>query len=200
MLLHFIIGYRTLWSIHLSALPFLIHEAVVRLLALIAFAHTVQVIAQPSSSSMICAFGKLLSLQCLYQFPRQSYHKYLYLFATNNMNSCSRLCKTYCGKMPHSNSDIIRHLKLLIFRFSTIAFSTLSGQMPRQSARTQAAGTKRKAGTKSTLTKTSSAAGSYTPEQVALFKSMQAEFNVQKKAAAAAQDEGTLLFYFDKAF
>jgi len=117
----------------------------------------------------------------------------------------SSFSKTYCGKMPHSNSDIIRHLKLLIFRFSTIilAFSTLFGQMTRQSARTaatQAAGTKRKAGTKSTVTKTSSAAGSYTAEQMSLFKSMQAKFNAQKKAAAAAQDEGTLLFNFDKVF
>lgn len=107
--------------------------------------------------------------------------------------------------MPHSNSDIIRHLKLLISRSSTIilAFSTLSGQMKRRSARTavtQAAGSKRKAGTKSTLTKTSSAAGSFTPEQMSLYKSMQAEFSAQKKAATAAQDEGTLLFYFDKTF
>jgi hypothetical protein len=83
--------------------------------------------------------------------------------------------------------------------------------MARRSSRTattQAAGTKRKAGTKSTVTKTSSAqkplssstAETYTPEQMSLFKSMQAEFNAQKKAATATQDEGTLLFNFDKVF
>ena len=83
--------------------------------------------------------------------------------------------------------------------------------MARRSSRTaatQAAGTKRKAGTKSTVTKTASAALSsstagtsgYTPEQMSLFKSMQADFSAQKKAAAAAQDEGMLLFNFDKVF
>jgi len=75
--------------------------------------------------------------------------------------------------------------------------------MTRRSSRTaatQAAGTKRKAGTKSTVTKTASSTAGYTPEQMSLFKSMQADFSVQKKAAAAAQEEGTLLFNFDKVF
>jgi len=60
---------------------------------------------------------------------------------------------------------------------------------------------KRKAG-QSTTTKASSGqknpstAGTsnlFTPEQLALFNSMQAQLNAQKKTAAAAQDEGTLV-------
>jgi len=70
-----------------------------------------------------------------------------------------------------------------------------------QSAAPQAARKKRKAG-QSTATKASSGqknpstAGTsnlFTPEQLALFNSMQAQLNAQKKAAAAAQDEGTLV-------
>ena len=70
-----------------------------------------------------------------------------------------------------------------------------------QSAAPQAAGTKRKS-RQSTATKASfgqknpSTAGTsnlFTPEQLALFNSMQAQMDAQKKAAAAAEDEGTLV-------
>ena len=74
----------------------------------------------------------------------------------------------------------------------------------RRSSRTaapQSAGTKRKSG-QLTATKASSGqknlstAGTsniFTPEQLALFNSMQAQMDAQKKAAATAQDEGTLV-------
>jgi hypothetical protein len=70
-----------------------------------------------------------------------------------------------------------------------------------QSAAPQAAGTKRKSG-QPTATKASSGqknpstAGTsnlFTPEQLALFNSMHAQMDAQKKATAAAQDEGTLV-------
>jgi len=78
-----------------------------------------------------------------------------------------------------------------------------------QPATPQATGTKRKAGAKSTGTKTSSApngpstAGTsqlFTAEQLAIFNSMQAQIKAQKKAATATQDEGMLVLIFTRYF
>ena len=78
-----------------------------------------------------------------------------------------------------------------------------------RTAATQAARPKRKAGTKSTMTKTSSAQKSlstagtsngYTTEQLSLFNSMQAKFKAQKKATATAQDEDTLVLFLTRYF
>jgi hypothetical protein len=67
-----------------------------------------------------------------------------------------------------------------------------------QSATPQAAGTKRKSGQSKASSgqqnpSTAGTSNPFTPEQLALFNSMQAQMDAQKKAAAAAQDEGTLV-------